>query len=273
MKSSLGFIQGRLSPIVDGKIQAFPWNNWKSEFKTAFLNNFRLIEWTLDQDQLYNNPLMTSEGQTLIKKLCNKYKISIPSLTGDCFMQYPFFKFDSNKKQKLLTDLRNIISSCSILKIKYIVFPLVDNGSIENDEQFSTLHSELKKIEFFLEEKKVKIIFESDLPPRELNNFIEKFSPKNFGINYDIGNSASLGFNYKEELQLYGNRIQNVHVKDRLLHGSTVPLGEGNANIPNILKGFVKMGYTGNYILQTARSKHKHAEVLCKYKDYVLNYI
>ena len=28
-------MQGRLSPLVDGKIQAFPWNYWKQEFKIA----------------------------------------------------------------------------------------------------------------------------------------------------------------------------------------------------------------------------------------------
>ena len=270
---SIGFIQGRLSPIIDGKIQAFPWHNWKKEFRTASLNNFQLIEWTLDQEKLYRNPLMTGDGQKLIEELCEKYTISIPSLTGDCFMQYPFFKYEGNKRQKLLLDFKNIIRSCSILAIKYIVFPLVDNGTIENKNQFSSLLYGLKKIESYLEEKKVKIIFESDYPPIELKKFIQYFSKKNFGINYDVGNSAALGFNHMEELRLYGDRIKNVHIKDRLLNGSTVPLGEGNADIPSVLKQLVKIEYNGNLILQTARSKTEHAKNLCRYRDYVLNYL
>ena len=32
-KKKLGIMQGRLSPIIDKKIQAFPENYWISEFK------------------------------------------------------------------------------------------------------------------------------------------------------------------------------------------------------------------------------------------------
>ena len=29
----VGFMQGRLSPMVDGKIQAFPWGHWQEELR------------------------------------------------------------------------------------------------------------------------------------------------------------------------------------------------------------------------------------------------
>ena len=67
MKLQIGFIQGRLSPIVGGKIQAFPWNNWEKEFEIACKNNFKIMEWTLDQLDLDENPLMTKDGQNKIK--------------------------------------------------------------------------------------------------------------------------------------------------------------------------------------------------------------
>ena len=38
-KSRIGFMQGRLSPMVNGKIQAFPYETWKNEFAIAKLNN------------------------------------------------------------------------------------------------------------------------------------------------------------------------------------------------------------------------------------------
>ena len=34
-KMNLGFMQGRLSPMYNGKIQKFPINHWKSEFFIA----------------------------------------------------------------------------------------------------------------------------------------------------------------------------------------------------------------------------------------------
>ena len=85
-------MQGRLSPIVNGKIQEFPWNNWQKEFIEASTLGFDLMEWTLDQSCLFDNPLMTKQGQVEINTLSNTYGIKIPSLTGDCFMQAPFWK-------------------------------------------------------------------------------------------------------------------------------------------------------------------------------------
>ena len=48
---------------------------------------------------------------------------------------------------------------------------------------------------------------------RTLKTFIDQLSPDNYGINYDIGNSAAMGFDPKEEIQVYGQRILNVHIK------------------------------------------------------------
>ena len=66
--------------------------------------------------------------------------------------------------------------------------------------------------------------------PKQVKHFISKLDSKYFGINYDIGNSASLGFDPKEEFTSYGKRISNVHIKDRVLNGGPVTLGKGNAD-------------------------------------------
>jgi L-ribulose-5-phosphate 3-epimerase len=274
MDFPIGFMQGRLSPIVNGKIQAFPWDYWKQEFKIAYNNGFSIMEWTLDQDRLYENPFMTGEGQLEIRDLSHKYEISISSLTGDCFMQAPFYKVDGFNSESLLLDFRNIIISCGKLGVKYIVFPLVDNGRLETQKQKMMLKDGLALVDDLLFQTGIKIVFESDLPPDKLKSFISRFSPKNYGINYDIGNSAALGYNSKEEISAYGDRILNVHIKDRILKGTTVPIGEGNANIPKVLKELNEINYDGNYILQTARAVNEnHADVLCQYRDQVINWV
>ena len=62
----------------------------------------------------------------------------------------------------------------------------------------------------------------------------------------------------------------NVHVKDRKLNGTTVPLGEGDADFLGIFRLLQKENYEGNLILQTARSKEgKDTEVLVRYKNLV----
>ena len=274
MKNRIGFMQGRLSPLVDGKIQAFPASCWQAEFESAKLNGFSLMEWTLDQDGLYLNPLLTTSGQAEIRELRQAHGIAISSLTGDCFMQSPFWKAQGPAREALLQDFRAVAQACSAVGIAMMVVPLVDNGRLDNREQEDLLVDTLQKESAFLAALGVKVVFESDFGPDELARFMARLAPARFGVNYDIGNSASLGMDPVAEISAYGERILNVHVKDRVLGGTTVPLGTGNAQFDQVFAALARAGYQGTYILQTARAADgKHAEVLCRYRDMALDWI
>lgn len=273
MKNNIGFIQGRLSPIVDGKIQAFPVDNWESELELASKNSFKFIEWTLDHENIKENPYLTEEGQKQIQSLKKALGLEIPSLTGDFFMQAPFYK-ELNRKEELLDELSTVIKSCAANETTYLVIPLVDNSSVSSESEEDMLANELENMIPLLEETRVKVVFESDFAPEELKRFISRFDSRYFGINYDTGNSASLGFDPKEEFEAYGERILNIHIKDRLLGGTTVPLGTGNADFNSIFSMIKKTEYSGNLILQTARAEDgKHLEALISYKDFVENHL
>jgi L-ribulose-5-phosphate 3-epimerase len=269
----IGFMQGRLSPLVDGKIQAFPWEHWESELPAASLLDLRLMEWTLDQQDLYSNPLMTQQGKARIGELCRQHKVSIPSLTGDCFMQAPFWKAGAQEAISLKRDFLEICRACHVLGIRQVVVPLVDNGSLENREQEDQLVNTLSGWKDHLSLLGVQVIFESDFSPRELARFIARLDKSLFGINYDIGNSAAQGWKPEEEFQAYGRRILNVHVKDRKLGGTTVPLGTGDAQFTTVFEEIDRLNYTGNFILQTARAADdSHAATLARYRDMTLDW-
>lgn len=270
----VGFMQGRLSPLVNGKIQAFPWDHWRDEFITAQRHDFPLMEWTLDQDRLHENPLMTQSGRVEIRRLMTAHGVTVASLTGDCFMQAPFYKVEGAERARLLDDLKKIAESCAEVGIRFIVVPLVDNGRLETLAQEDNLRAGLEGIYPILKQRGMKVIFESDYPPAQLLAFIRSFPKSACGINYDIGNSASLGFEPVEEITTYGTWIDNVHVKDRKRGGSTVPLGTGDANFPAVFRTLAQTGYSGNLILQTARAAdNDHAGVLCRYRDMVSGWL
>lgn len=268
MNNNIGFMQGRLCERVDGKIQAFPWRDWENEFPAAAAINLHLMEWTLDQERLYENPLMTADGQERIRWLCRHHDISIRSLTGDCFMQAPFWKVAGEDRANLQRDFLAIGSACARVGIQMMVVPLVDNGRLDTSDQEDVLVSFLLSQHQFLSESNLQVIFESDFTPSELGRFIARLPVEQFGINYDIGNSAALGFNPTEEFSAYGSRVVNVHVKDRVLGGTTVPLKTGNANFDAVFAALARQNYRGNYILQTARAiEENHAEVLAAYLE------
>ena len=269
-RHKIGFMQGRLSPLVDGKIQAFPWQTWQDEFAIAARCGFAFIEWTLDQERLCENPLMSEGGREEIRRLMASSGMLVPSLTGDCFMQAPFFKAGGGQRDELLLDLVNIIRAAADVGIGTVLIPLVDDGRLEDETQERSLLDGLAKVEPELERCGVRISFESEYPPNRLARFIRLFDDRYFGITYDIGNSAALGYDPNEETAAYGERVVNVHVKDRIRSGTTVPLSTGDANIPAALRALRSAGYDGNYILQTARATDgDHEGVLCGYRDLV----
>lgn len=267
-------MQGRLSPLVDGRIQAFPWECWQSEFASARQHGFGLMEWTLDQDMLYSNPLLTEAGRAEITALRAQHGIRIGSLTGDCFMQSPFWKAEAAQGEQLQEDFRAVARACSAVGIVMMVLPLVDNGSLTTRAQEDLLVDVLQAHAPLLAELGVQVVFESDFAPAELARFIDRLDPALFGVNYDTGNSAGLGMRPADEIAAYGRRIVNVHIKDRMLGGTTVPLGTGSADFETVFAALARAGYRGNYILQTARAQDgDHAGALCRYRDMALDWI
>ena len=170
-------------------------------------------------------------------------------------MQKPFWKTFKNKK--LLNDLIKILNSCEKIGIKYIVVPLVDNGKIRDKKTEKNLINICKKLVKELKKKNIQILFESDFEPKKLKKFILNFDKRYYGINYDLGNSASLGYNIDDEFKNYSKYIKNIHIKDRVYNGNTVRLGNGDADFKKLFKNLKKYKYRNMLIFQTARSKVK----------------
>lgn len=260
--------------MIDGKIQAFPWPYWQSEFGLAAEAGLGVMEWTLDQERIFENPLMQPAGRTEILALSREHGIAVPSLTGDFCMQAPFWKATGATQAELLRIFERVLLSCAALEIKIIVLPLVDNGAIHTQAQRRALIAGTQEFQPLLAQYGMVIAFESDFPPPDLAVFIADFSSAEFGINYDIGNSAGLGWDVAQEIPLLAPRIVNVHVKDRMPGGGTVPLGQGAADLPLALRLLGQAGYRGNFILQTARAADDaHMAVLKSYRNLVANLI
>ena len=54
--NKIGFMQGRLSPLVNNQIQSFPFETWLDEFPLANRLGTSCMEWTLDYPKLHQNP-------------------------------------------------------------------------------------------------------------------------------------------------------------------------------------------------------------------------
>ena len=270
MIKKIGFMQGRL---VDSEkknsIQYFPEKKWPIEFRIAKKINLKIIEWTINNENIKKNPIYNGE-LSILKKMIKKYKIKVPSITNDYFMQKPFFKKKNFKiKDKIINKLKKIILNGNKIGVKYHIFPLVDNGSIASPSEEKILIKEIKKLSKILK-KNSQILFETDYKPKAIIKFIKKFKTEKVGINYDTGNSAGLNYDLDDEIK-YFKYVKNIHIKDRILNGKTVRLGKGNWDYKKFFK-LIKGKYKGNFILQTARSpNNKHTEEILINKKFFEN--
>jgi L-ribulose-5-phosphate 3-epimerase len=267
----IGFMQGRLSPLRNGRIQSFPWETWQDEFEAAANLNIRKLEWTIDSENFASNPILTLVGREKIRRLKTLFNIETPSVTCDYFMENPPWKSDS---EHLFMCVESILMGMTEIGAKILVIPLVDNSSLIDSNSYSRAFHFFSRVSDLLGASDLKIAFETDLGPECFSDFMSEFAEERYGVNYDIGNSASLGFNPTEEFAAFGPRIINVHVKDRALGGTTVPLGTGNADFQTVFRCLNDHGYMGNLIMQTARAHDgKHAEVLATYREQIVRWM
>ena len=245
-------MQGRLVPSErTGRIQFFPETNWKKEIFIAKKNNYRIMEWTVNIENIKKNPLLINSEINELKKYLVLNKLKVKSVTCDFFMQKPFFKNYKNKF--ILKILKKLIKNGQKIGIKYFVLPLVDQSSIKNKKQENQLIKNIKKFKKILKND-VKILFEIDYKPEKIIEFMKMLNSSKFGINYDTGNSAGIGYDFNDE-KSYFKYVKNIHLKDKKLKGNTLRLGKGDFDFKNFFKFIKKINYKGNFILQSARSK------------------
>ena len=78
------------------------------------------------------------------------------------FYTKTFLKYNKKQIKKIIRQFIELIDNASNLKIKYVVLPLVDNGSLKNIYQKKELIMILKKLTNYIKLKKIMILFEFD---------------------------------------------------------------------------------------------------------------
>jgi len=255
LTNEIGIMQGRLSPRIDGKIQAYPASTWQKEFEIAQEIGYAAIEWIVERP-VETNALMTDSGKGEIKKVIASTGVRIDYVCADIFMQQPLVRMTEEVKSQNKGYLLEILKNAKEVGAIGVEIPFVDNSSIKNDKEKQEFIDAMQDAFKLAKDLEIKISLETDLSPIAFKELLEQIGLDFVQANYDIGNSASLGFDPKEELDAYGQRILNVHVKDRKLGGTTVPLGTGNAKIDLIIQKLQEFGYSGGLTMQAARGEN-----------------
>jgi hexulose-6-phosphate isomerase len=254
LTKQIGIMQGRLSPRIDGKIQAYPAKTWQKEFEIAKEIGYSAIEWIVEKP-LEINALMSKSGMQEIKEIILKTGVRVDYVCADIFMQQPLVRMSEKIKEENKKILEQILINSKEIGAIGVEIPFVDASSIKTESEIDELISVTEDAFKLAGEIGINVSLETDLNAKEFKKLLEKVNLDHVKANYDIGNSASLGYEPLEELENYGQRILNVHVKDRKLGSTTVPLGTGNADIRCVFEKLDEIGYTGGITMQAARGE------------------
>lgn len=254
---TIGIMQGRLLPPKGRGIQFYP-EEWQEEFKIAsgLVDEIDFIFDIIKDSESHGDPYKQ------IVRLSKKYDVKVKHICADYFMGAPL-SIDTFITNWIFEHIIGIASDIGA----DLEIPCLDNSSLKTKKQ------KINLVRIIREQlhKGVTISLETDLPPSEAYELAVKSGTK---ITYDTGNSASLGYDPEEEIMAYGNFISNVHIKDRVLGGGTVPLGEGDTDFEKVFHMLKKIGYNGSLTLQAARGEEGHeVETIKSQIEFVKSYL
>jgi hexulose-6-phosphate isomerase len=267
---SVAIMQGRLSPPVNGRLQSFPAATWATEFARAREAGLDAIEWIFDAD---DNPILSDHGTGRIAALHRETGIGVRSICADYFMDSPLHRGTTAEVGRRLDVLRQLIDRAGQLGARHIVLPCVDQSAIIDRADGDRLAAALGDANPYAELRGVELHLETSLGPNEFAALLDRL-PATVRANYDSGNSASLGYDVRDELAAYGERVGSVHIKDRVRGAGSVHLGTGNANFGALFDALDRLRYRGLFTLQVARGQGgREVELAREHRAFVVGQV
>lgn len=249
----IAIMQGRLVPPFEDRIQCFPRDRWREEFAFAALAGLDAIEWIYDLHGVDVNPINDDAGLALLSALTTETGITVRSVCADYFMEMPLLRASAAQVSERTGVLAWLLTRCARMGASRVVLPFVDASSIESGAELKQVANILTSMLPTVEATGVELHLETSLGPDRFADLLARVPHPMIRVNYDSGNSASLGYAPRAEFDAYGDRVGSVHIKDRVMGGGTVPLGTGDADLEALFDCLAVVGYPGDFVLQVAR--------------------
>lgn len=229
----IGPMLGRLTPLKNSNSgQEFP-EYWYNELYSLNAINANCIEWLIIDKPLLQNPLFYN------------YR----SVLGE----FPIVSVNIHSmvtKNINIPQLEHICKACIQYNIKRLTLPFIETSSFKKLYNQTSILNQLVR----LAEKypSLSFSFETDLTAEHLRPLLDICD--SFYTTYDTGNTTAAGLDHEKEIEVLGNKIDNVHLKDRLFNnGPSVKPFTGDTDFKLIFKSLKNIGYDNPFILETFR--------------------
>jgi L-ribulose-5-phosphate 3-epimerase len=144
-----------------------------------------------------------------------------------------------------------------------------------NDPDFAGVVAALRSLALYMKEKEQYFLFETGQEtPVTMLRAIEEIGTGNLGVNFDMANLILYGkANSVDALDVIGKYVRNTHCKDGIYPtsgrelGHEVPLGEGKADIPAVVRKLDALGYRGPYVIEREISGEQQIRDIINARD------
>ena len=145
------------------------------------------------------------------------------------------------------------------------------------DERYKATVEALRELCAYLKKKDMYFLFETGQEtPVTLLRTIELIGLDNVGVNLDTGNLILYGMgNPVDAIDVFGKYVMGTHIKDGLYPtcgselGREVKVGEGRANVKEVVKRLLALGYDCPFTIEREISGDKQLEDITDTKKYL----
>lgn len=146
-----------------------------------------------------------------------------------------------------------------------------------NDPKFLDMVSIMRYVAEECKSRGLCFLFETGQEtPVTLLRMIEEIGMDNVGINMDTANLILYGKgNSADAITVFGKYVMDTHIKDGFypttgkLLGNEVKVGEGMANIPEVIRRLRAVNYKGNFIIEREISGDEQTRDIIDTIDYL----
>lgn len=254
---------------------------------TDIENELRKVkDMELDSCQIcvWDGEVFTDENAEKVKKYVKKYGISVSGLwsgwSGPCEWNFTMgpstiglvpaaYRFERLKE---LLRASEFAAKIEVNRVITHVGFLPENP---HDPEYAGVLGTLRALCNTLKQRGQYFLFETGQEtPVTLLRTIQAIDSDNVGINFDTANLILYGkANSLDALDVFGKFVMDTHIKDGVYPtdgmklGCEKPLGEGKANITEVVKKLHSLGYTGPYTIEREISGEKQIQDIIAGRD------
>ncbi|MEO8904339.1 MAG: TIM barrel protein [Polyangiaceae bacterium] len=246
----VGVMQGRLSPRPVRRLQAFPHETWPEEFAQAKRLGFSYLEWIYEAERAHENPITSVSGRAAIRACMVASGLPVGSVCADYFMIHRLAGGGAAARLENVEALSELVHWTRELGASRILLPLLETSAVDTPELVREVTESIQRVTPALEACDVVLGLEMEIPGQAYAAVIRGIGHAQVRAYYDTGNSTAQGFDIAQDILPLLPLLEAVHLKDRVVGGTSQPFGHGAANFSEFFGVLASAGYEGDFLTQ-----------------------